>query len=178
MYKGKLLLVTAAGLILSMSVFTGCGKKPVPEPVKQEVKAPETKPAPPVVVPKEPEKVAPREEGVPSGLAFDTVYFDYDKFNLRDDQVGAAESNAQLLAKYGTVKIRLEGNCDERGSEEYNLALGQRRADAVRSYLVNYGISTSRLETISYGEMRPAVQGANEEAWAKNRRVDSVITER
>ena len=160
MYKSKLLIVTGLSLALSMSVLTGCGKKPVPPaPVKQEVKAPEAKPAAPVVAPKAPEKVVVKEEGVPSDLAFGTVYFDFDKFNLRDDQVATAESNAQLLSKWSTVKIRLEGNCDERGTEEYNLALGQRRADAVKSYLTNYGVSTSRLETISYGEMRPRSSG-------------------
>ena len=83
-----------------------------------------------------------------------------------------------MLEKYSTVNIRIEGNCDERGSEEYNMALGQRRADAVRDYFINYGISSSRMTTVSYGEMRPATTGQNESAWAQNRRADIVITSR
>lgn len=177
MYKGKILLVLTLGVFLLTALLSGCAaKKPLPAPVKQEVKAEAPKPAPPVVAPKAPEAPKVVEPTVPADLKLDSIYFDFDKFNIRDDQLSTSEKNAQLMAKWGTVNVRLEGNCDERGTEEYNLALGQRRADAVKSYLTNYGISSSRVETISYGEMRPVANEHSEEAWAKNRRVDSAIT--
>ena len=84
--------------------------------------------------------------------------------------------NARLLNDNKTVKIRLEGNCDERGTNEYNMALGDRRANSVRQFLMDYGISDSRITTISFGEERPIDPGHNEDAWAKNRRCDFKIT--
>jgi peptidoglycan-associated lipoprotein len=177
MFKGKVFVVALVGLSLSLAGLIGCSskKKTTVEPVKQEVKAPEKKPEAPAVVPKAPEKV---EERVPSDLAFDTVYFDFDKSDIRADQRSTMEKNSQLLSKWTTVRIRVEGNCDERGTEEYNMALGQRRADSVVKYLTDYGVSSSRITTISYGEMRPAAQGGNETAWSQNRRCEFVITEK
>ena len=87
-------------------------------------------------------------------------------------------SNALLMSKYQTVRIQLAGHCDERGTDEYNMALGQRRADSVKEYLTDYGISGSRISTISYGEMRQADSGHNEAAWALNRRCEIIITGR
>jgi peptidoglycan-associated lipoprotein len=84
-------------------------------------------------------------------------------------------SNAMLLSQNENVAVRIEGNCDERGTNEYNLALGQRRADAVRNYLINYGIDRSRISTVSYGEERITDHGRNETSWAKNRRSDFTI---
>ena len=173
-YRGKVLLILALGVSLSIASLDGCAKKKATTPpAPPKVEAPKPKPAPPAVVPKAPEK---QEEGVPRDLMFKTVYFDIDKSNIRPDQRSALENNAQLLAKYGTVKVRLEGHCDERGTDEYNMALGQRRTDSVLSFLTSYGISDSRSETISYGEMRPADPGHNEAAWAKNRRCEIIIT--
>ena len=106
------------------------------------------------------------------------MYFDFDKSNIRDDQRGTINNNAQLLSKYQTVRILIEGNCDERGTNEYNQALGQRRADSARQYLIEYGIATNRISTVSYGEERPVDKGHDETAWAKNRRAESVITGR
>jgi peptidoglycan-associated lipoprotein len=85
------------------------------------------------------------------------------------------KENAALLHKYPKVKIQIEGHCDERGTNEYNLALGERRANSTRNYLISLGISPDRISTISYGEERPLDPGHNEEAWAKNRRAHFVI---
>jgi len=99
----------------------------------------------------------------------ETVYFDFDKATLREDAREKLRANAkQILAGSGTVTI--EGHCDERGSEEYNLALGERRANSVRQYLGNLGVPSSRMRVISYGEAKPAVQGHDESAWRWNRR--------
>jgi peptidoglycan-associated lipoprotein len=106
---------------------------------------------------------------------FETVYFDLDSYVLRQDARDALRQNAQWMLKKTSGTVRLEGNCDERGSDEYNLALGEKRAKAGRDYLVALGVSADRLVTISYGKEKPADQGHNEEAWAKNRRVDFVI---
>jgi peptidoglycan-associated lipoprotein len=85
------------------------------------------------------------------------------------------KQNAALLAKYPRVKIQIEGHCDERGTSQYNLALGERRATSTKQYLITLGISADRISTISYGEEKPLDPGHNEEAWAKNRRAHSVI---
>ena len=86
------------------------------------------------------------------------------------------KENAELLKKYPKVKIQIEGHCDERGTNEYNLALGERRANSTKNYLVSLGISPDRISTISYGEEKPLDPGHNEEAWAKNRRAHTIIT--
>ena len=113
------------------------------------------------------------EEELRRKAALSTVYFDYDRFNVRDDQKATLDKNAQKLRDYRPEdRVTLEGYCDERGTVEYNLALGDRRANRVKRYLVSAGIDAGRLDTISYGEERPAVMGSNENAWAKNRRVE------
>ena len=178
MYKSKVLMVLALGFVVSAVGLNGCAskKKITEEPVKkEEVKAPPRRPTPPAVVPRTPEKV---EEVVPRDLSFATIYFDFDKSDIRSDQRNAINRNAQLMSKYQTVRIRIEGHCDERGTEEYNMALGQRRADAIESYLIDYGISSSRIRTVSYGEMRPVDSGHNESAWSQNRRAEISITRR
>jgi peptidoglycan-associated lipoprotein len=105
----------------------------------------------------------------------ETVYFDYDAWSIREDQRSILNQNADWLKANPQARVRLEGNCDQRGTAEYNLALGQKRADAVRTFLEGLGISRNRLETISYGFERPIERGQNETAWAKNRRVDFVV---
>lgn len=101
-----------------------------------------------------------------------TVYFDFDSFVVKDDFRPVVEANAKYLSAVKSAHMVLEGNTDERGSREYNLALGQKRAEAVQKSLVLLGVSEGQLEAVSYGEERPAAQGHNEEAWAKNRRVE------
>jgi peptidoglycan-associated lipoprotein len=103
------------------------------------------------------------------------LYFDFDKSNIRKDQVAGMQTNAAFIKKNAKSEIRIEGNCDPRGTNEYNMALGERRALAAKKYLVNLGISKAKLTTISYGEERILVQGDDEAAYAQNRRDDFVI---
>ena len=99
----------------------------------------------------------------------DRVFFDFDKSNLRPDATSTLDKQATWLAKYGSVNVQIAGNTDERGTEEYNLALGDRRANSAASYLRAKGVATGRMTTISYGKDRPTAQGSNEQAWAQNR---------
>ena len=105
---------------------------------------------------------------------FQTVYFDYDQADIRDDARSALRGNADRLNAGGLGVVTIEGHCDERGSTEYNLALGERRANAVKRYLVDLGVPSNTLRTVSFGEDRPAVQGHDESAWRYNRRGDFV----
>ncbi len=107
-----------------------------------------------------------------SKYGLETVYFDYDSSSLRPDAIATLQKNAEKIKQVPGVIIQLAGHCDERGTQEYNLALGERRALAVRDYLIKLGIPGERLVTISYGEEFPADPGHNESAWAKNRRVE------
>ena len=104
-------------------------------------------------------------------LDLTTIYFDFDKYDIRADQRDAAKANAARV-KDMTGNVVIEGNTDERGSEEYNLALGERRANTVKRYFVDMGVPSARLSTVSFGESRPAVQGHDESAWRYNRRAD------
>jgi len=104
------------------------------------------------------------------------VYFDFDQSNIRKDQKGRIEGNAYYLKNHAGSTVRIEGNCDERGTNEYNMALGERRAMASKKYLLNMGISEDRLQTVSYGEEKPLLYGHDELSWAQNRRDDFVIT--
>ena len=106
----------------------------------------------------------------------DTVHFGYNQYNIEDSDKAVLGRQAAWLAKYPSVRLTVEGHCDERGTREYNLALGARRANAVKEYLVSQGVSTGRLETISYGKERPICTESNEDCWAQNRRGVSLIT--
>ena len=103
---------------------------------------------------------------------FQTVYFDYDRAEIREDARPALRSNADKLNAGNLGTVTVEGHCDERGSTEYNLALGERRANAVKRYLVDLGVPSNNLRTVSFGEERAAVQGHDESAWRYNRRAD------
>jgi peptidoglycan-associated lipoprotein len=116
----------------------------------------------------------PEEPSGSASLELAAVYFDYDSAVLREDARAALKKNAETIrsASSGAV-VTLEGHCDERGSEEYNLALGERRAESARAYLVDLGIPSSRLRVVSFGEAKPAVMGHDESAWKWNRRVEA-----
>jgi len=103
------------------------------------------------------------------------IYFDFNKYNIRPDMVKRMENNAKFLLAHPNIKIQIQGNCDERGSEAYNLALGEKRAEAAKKYLVNLGVAPDRIETISFGKERPLDPRHCPAAWAKNRRDDFVI---
>ncbi|MBW2272409.1 MAG: OmpA family protein [Deltaproteobacteria bacterium] len=148
-------------LAISMLAFTGCKtttkeEAPPPPTPSSEFDQGET-PAPV-------KDVAPAEIG-----ELENVYFDFDKSEIRPEGRQALRSNADKL-KGGDARVTIEGHADERGDEEYNLALGERRANAARRYLVNLGVSGSRLRIVSYGESKPAVKGHDEAAWKWNRR--------
>jgi peptidoglycan-associated lipoprotein len=106
------------------------------------------------------------------------VYFDYDKHDIRPRDIEILQQTAALLMRHPNVKIQIEGHCDERGSQEFNLALGERRANSVKQYLISLGIAHDRISTISYGEEKPVDPGHTEEAYAKNRRGHFVILSR
>jgi peptidoglycan-associated lipoprotein len=103
------------------------------------------------------------------------VYFDFDKSNIRPDQRARLEKIADYLKQNKSVRIRIEGNCDEQGTTEYNMALGERRSINAKKYLVNLGINSSRMHTISYGEEKPLLHGHDEYSWAQNRRDDFIV---
>jgi peptidoglycan-associated lipoprotein len=103
------------------------------------------------------------------------IHFDFDRYDIRPGDAEILKGNATLLTKYPKVKIQIEGHCDERGTVEYNLALGERRANSAKKYLISLGIASDRISAISYGKERPLDPGHNEETWAKNRRAHPVI---
>ncbi|NYZ15147.1 peptidoglycan-associated lipoprotein Pal [Azospirillum sp. RWY-5-1] len=105
----------------------------------------------------------------------DRVFFGYDQYNLSPEARGTLDRQAQWLQQYRNVTVTVEGHADERGTREYNLALGERRANSVKNYLVARGVGANRVKTISYGKERPAVVGSGEAAWAQNRRGVTVV---
>jgi peptidoglycan-associated lipoprotein len=175
-------------LFLCLGVMAmGCPKKTVlKEEVTETPKAESTKETIPKEdkeekVGKEFEKslVAKKYPGI-EGEVFESkllkdIRFDFDKYDIRPGDTEILKENAALLMKNPNVKIQIEGHCDERGTVEYNLALGERRADSTKKYLISIGLSSDRISTISYGEERPFDPGHNEEAWGKNRRAHFII---
>ena len=171
------LLVIVLMIISLGFVFAGCKKKEViPEPTP-ETTPPSTSTEPPPLVER------PTEGDMQTADVFEEctrqlqpVFYDFNRSEVREDQVAALQNNAQVLKSptCGAVTVLIEGHCDERGTDEYNLALGERRADAAKEYLVNLGIPDGRLSTLSYGESRPFAQGSNEEAWQQNLRAHFV----
>ena len=105
----------------------------------------------------------------------DRVFFGYDHYDISAEAETILRGQAEWMAKYPNVNLSIEGHCDERGTREYNLALGERRANSVKNYLTGLGVSADRIHTVSYGKERPAVMGSNAEAWAQNRRAVSVV---
>lgn len=148
----------------------GCPKKPV--------KIEETKIKPTVEEPSTTEEPSVRREDWQQIPELITIYFDFDKYDIREDQRANLQKNAEFLKDRPEYEILIEGNCDERGTTEYNLALGQKRGQSVRDYLINLGISGGRIATISFGEEKPVCFEANEECWQKNRRCDFKVRSR
>jgi len=123
--------------------------------------------------------VAKKEPGIEGEILesklLKDIHFDFDKYDIRPGDAAILKENAALLMKHPIVKIQIEGHCDERGTIEYNLALGERRANSAKKYLISLGMPADRVSTISYGKERPLDPGHNEEAWAKNRRDHFII---
>jgi len=113
-------------------------------------------------------------ERMDSALANKSIYFDYDKSKIRPDADPLISQHAKLLGSYAEDKLTLQGNCDERGGREYNLALGQRRADAIKERLVLLGVPAGRIDTVSFGKEKPRLACHEEKCWQENRRADFV----
>jgi peptidoglycan-associated lipoprotein len=166
-------------LVAAMVAMTGCAKKAKEAPPAPPTPPPAAAPAPtptPTPAPAPPPTPAPAP--APPALQsadLKPVFFDYDAYTLSAEGRAVLDGNARLLRDNPTVKLVLEGHCDERGTAEYNQALGERRAQAARDYLVNAGIDASRLSVISYGKERPFATGHDEAAWAQNRRAEFSI---
>ncbi|MDM7926726.1 MAG: peptidoglycan-associated lipoprotein Pal [bacterium] len=126
--------------------------------------------------PRQERKVEPRPERSAAAIVLDNVYFDYDQHALSSQARGVLAGHSRTLRENPGVRVRIEGHCDERGTIEYNLALGERRAVSVKRYLVDAGVDERRISTISYGKERPADPGHNEQAWALNRRAVFIVT--
>jgi len=175
------ILTLAIALLFAFAIFGGCAKKPAePSPMESQEAAPAPAPAPvkeytpeptPAPMAPEAEPMAPTPMA-PAFKASDLtdVFFAFDQYDLTPESRETLSNDAKLLAAASGVKIVVEGHCDERGTREYNLGLGERRANAVKEYLVSLGIDASRIQTISYGEERPFALGHNEAAWRLNRR--------
>ncbi|MGH1363303.1 MAG: peptidoglycan-associated lipoprotein Pal [Calditrichia bacterium] len=162
--------------VLMFALIMSCGSSkqtiedtgPVFEPVEEETTIPIEKP-----VEQQEEVRPPRVEKVP--MTMRTLYFGYDEATLTTDAVRILQDNAKVLKDYPDVRITVEGHCDERGTIEYNLALGDRRARSVKQFLIDLGVSSNRIATVSYGKERPADRGRSESAYSLNRRAEFVI---
>lgn len=152
-----------------VAALVGCAHaQPPAEPAVQQV----AKPAPPAPAPPPPAKpVEAARQAVPM-VAPASIYFDFDQSQLKPGARTALEAFYGAVQKRPDLRVRIEGNCDERGTTEYNLALGQRRADAAKKYLENLGLDASRITTVSNGEEKPRAAGHDEESWRENRRDD------
>ena len=115
------------------------------------------------------------QEDFVANVSSDRIFFDLDQYNVDAQDQTTLQSQAQWLARYPAVRVTLEGHADERGTRDYNIALGERRANAAKNYLASLGVDSNRIQVISYGKERPAELGSTEEAYAKNRRAVTVI---
>jgi peptidoglycan-associated lipoprotein len=166
--------IIALALAVTLALAgAGCAKKPAkttPVPPAPEQKETPTPPAPTPQTPPAPTPEPPKP--AVSAADLQIVYFQYDSFQLDDGARAALDANAKLLRDNPGLSVSVDGHCDERGTVEYNQALGQKRAEAVQQYLSDQGIPSTRFRVISYGKERPADEGHDESAWAKNRRVE------
>jgi peptidoglycan-associated lipoprotein len=170
-------IVSALGVA---AVLTACATPKPPPPA-----APPPPPPPPSAAP--PREAPPPVTQAPVGPipgsmqdfvvnVGDRVYFDYDQFTVRADAEPILSAQAAWLSRYPSVNVRIEGNADERGTREYNLALGGRRSNSIKDFLVAHGVAASRIETVSFGKEKPIDAGTTEEAYAKNRNGHTAIT--
>lgn len=140
-------------LVMALAAGFGCAKKTTTEPGYDDGMSPEMRAA-------------------IQQISDSRVYFAFNKYNIENQYDAVLKKEAEILKQFPAIRVRIEGNCDDRGTQEYNLALGERRARAAYEYLVQNGVNPSQLEMISYGKENPAVLGTGEAVWAKNRRDD------
>ena len=177
--------ISLLALLALVVLIPACAKDEPPAPAPQPV-------APPAPAPEPRRDVTPPEAGeweaadvgeeqsflsaeeINARKLLRTIFFDYDRAEIRGDQRATLQANADWLRDHPNVRVLVEGHCDERGTREYNLALGNQRAQATRDYLISLGINANRIETISYGEENPLVMGEGEQFWSQNRRGEFV----
>jgi peptidoglycan-associated lipoprotein len=174
--RRNLLSLSLTGALLALALTSGCAHKPKPAPAAPTTPAPTTEqvPTPPPTPPPAPPPAPAPAPAVKSG-DLGTVYFDFDSAALSEQARATLDQNAKLLRDHADIHVVIDGDCDERGTDEYNQALGEKRAQAARDYLVAAGIATSRIDIISYGKEHPVDQGHDEAAWAHNRRAGFTI---
>ena len=148
----KFLMIAMASL-LAMPMAVGCGSKTGSEKYTGDA-----------------------YQSAKSNFMGEHVYFDYDRYSIRPDAAAVIQNKQRFMEQYPGITAEIQGHCDERGTEVYNMALGDRRARATYNYITSLGISGSRLTTVSYGKERPIDTGHNESAWARNRRAQFVVT--
>ena len=150
--KGYALIVAR---VMALAASIGCAKKTTTEPAYEQNTG-----------------VNPALQSAVQTITDSRVYFAFNKYNIESQYDAVLKQDADLMRQYPSIRVRIEGNCDERGTQEYNLALGERRARAVYDYFVANGVNPNQLEMISYGKENPAVLGTGEAVWSKNRRDD------
>lgn len=178
----KKVIILSLALVVLISFFVACKSKveqaPPPPQVKEQPKVKEVE-KPPVV--KEPvlteEELFMKKtlEEINAEKPLSLIHFDFDKYFIREDAKAVLDRNAAWMNKFKTAKVLIEGHCDERGTEEYNMALGDKRAKSTMDYLISLGISAERIKIVSYGKSQPIDPGHNEAAWDMNRRAHFVV---
>ncbi len=167
---------------LTVVFFDSCKKAPKVEPIKEE---PKVEP----VVEKKPqiEKPTLTDEEIFQRQSLEEINrkgylkminFDFNKYDIKDDMKAILQQNANWLMKHPSVHINIEGHCDERGTVEYNMALGEKRAEAAKKYMADLGVNSSKIQTVSYGKSKPLVKGVDEDSHFKNRRDEFIITKK
>jgi peptidoglycan-associated lipoprotein len=186
MTKRTATMVLAFLLAATLGTSAACKKKPpTTAPGARPVTEEPTRPREERVVPPPPTGAPTDVESsqLPADVAainargyLKDAFFDYDKADLRDDARTALSTDAEWLKRYRSIQFLIEGHCDERGTSEYNLALGDRRANAAKEYLVSLGVDASRIKTVSYGKERPFCNESSEDCWQQNRRAHFLVT--
>ncbi|HOW44310.1 MAG TPA: peptidoglycan-associated lipoprotein Pal [Candidatus Aminicenantes bacterium] len=177
--KKWLLAALALSLVL---MFPACAKKaakvePVQGPAVEQVEEPTAKVEKPVLSEEELFQQKSLEE-LNKDQVLKKINFDFDMYTIREDMKPILQANANWLLKFPSVEVLVEGHCDERGTIEYNIALGEKRAEAARNYLVSLGMTPAKVKIISYGKSKPLVQGVDEATYFQNRRAEFVITKK
>lgn len=177
--KKWLLVLVALSLVL---MFNACGKKaakvePVQGPVVEKVEEPVAQVEKPVLSEEELFQQKSLEE-LNKDQVLKKINFDFDMYSIREDMKPVMQANADWLLKFPSVEVLIEGHCDERGTIEYNIALGEKRAEAAKNYLVSLGLNAAKVKIISYGKSKPLVQGVDEATYFQNRRAEFIITKK
>jgi peptidoglycan-associated lipoprotein len=177
--KKIIVLCVVLSLVL---LFNACGKKaakvaPVQAPVVEKVEEPTPQIEKPVL---SEEEIFQQKtiEDLNRDQIMKKINFDFDKYQVREDMKPIIQTNADWMLKFSTVQVLIEGHCDERGTIEYNIALGEKRAEAAKNYLASLGVNAANIKIVSYGKSKPLVQGMDEASYFQNRRAEFVITKK